>query len=58
MVITEKEATRLVNFAVFSYLRNLGSVENLEDAVEYARTEFCAFCEAEGITDVDTEADE
>lgn len=55
MVITATEANRLMNFAVFSYLRNLGSVENLEDAVEYARTEFCAFCEAEGITEVDAD---
>lgn len=57
MVITEKEALRLMNFAVFSYLRRHGA-ETLKDAIEYARAEFCAFCEAEGITDVDTEADE
>lgn len=54
MVITEKEALRLMNFTVFSYLRRHGA-ETLEDAMEYARTEFCAFCEAEGIDGVDVE---
>lgn len=50
MKITANEASRLMDFGLFCFLRQNGySEENLAEGIEFAKHEFCAFCEAEGI---------